>query len=116
MVVVGCVYLHLPTDDLEAEQRDLAAIWLCATGLILTFLTGYHRLLRDQRDLAVVLLHAHQGREECLADRTGVEHPTLPDWCCAGLHVHPTPYRVSGRTPATEVFMTTQQRERDAPA
>jgi hypothetical protein len=40
VVVIGCVYLRLPTDDLEAEQRDLAAIWLCATGLILTFLTG----------------------------------------------------------------------------
>ena len=28
MVVIGCVYLHLPTDALEAEQRDLAAMWL----------------------------------------------------------------------------------------
>ena len=41
MVAIGCVYLHLPTDDLEVEQRDLAALWLCAAGLIATFLTGY---------------------------------------------------------------------------
>ena len=41
MVAIGCVYLHLPTNELEAEQRDLAALWLCAAGLIATFLTGY---------------------------------------------------------------------------
>jgi hypothetical protein len=41
MVAIGCVYLNLPTDELEAEQRDLAALWLCAAGLIAIFLTGY---------------------------------------------------------------------------
>jgi hypothetical protein len=41
MVAIGCVYLHLPRDDLEAEQRDLAAFWLCVAGLIAVFLTGY---------------------------------------------------------------------------
>jgi hypothetical protein len=41
MVVIGFVYLHLPTDDLEAEQRDLAAFWFCVAGLIAVFLTGY---------------------------------------------------------------------------
>jgi len=41
MVAIGCVYLHLPADDLEAEQRDLAAFWLCVAGLITVFLTGY---------------------------------------------------------------------------
>ena len=41
MVVIGCVYLHLPTNKLVAEQRDLAALWLCAAGLLATFLTGY---------------------------------------------------------------------------
>jgi hypothetical protein len=41
MVVIGCVYLHLPTDKLEAEERDLAAFWLCVAGLIAVFLTGY---------------------------------------------------------------------------
>ena len=41
MVAIGCVYLHLPTDDLEVEQRDLAALWLCAAGLTAVFLTGY---------------------------------------------------------------------------
>jgi hypothetical protein len=41
MMVIGCVYLHLPSNYLEAEQRDLAALWLCAAGLIATFLTGY---------------------------------------------------------------------------
>ena len=41
MVVIGCVYLHLPTNELVAEQRDLAALWLCAVGLLATFLTGY---------------------------------------------------------------------------
>lgn len=40
MVAIGCVYLHRPTNELEAEQRDLAALWLCAAGLIATFLTG----------------------------------------------------------------------------
>ena len=41
MVAIGCVYLYRPTNELEAEQRDLAALWLCAAGLIATFLTGY---------------------------------------------------------------------------
>jgi hypothetical protein len=41
MVAIGCVYQHLPTNELEAEQRDLAALWLCGAGLIATFLTGY---------------------------------------------------------------------------
>ena len=41
MVAIGCVYLHLPTNEPEAEQRDLAALRLCAAGLIATFLTGY---------------------------------------------------------------------------
>ena len=41
MVTIGCVYLQLPSEQLEAEQRDLAALWFCTVGLIATFLTGY---------------------------------------------------------------------------
>src|SRR5262249_18096769 len=55
------------------------------------------RLLRRERDLAVVLLHTGRCGKERLADRAGIEHRAVFDWRRARLHVDPTRYRVPGR-------------------
>ena len=40
-VVMWMLMVLMGTDDLEVEQRDLAALWLCAAGLVAVFLTRY---------------------------------------------------------------------------
>ena len=91
MVAIGCVYLHLPTNELEAEQRDLAALWLCAAGLIATFLTGY---------VGYIVINAiwpsfyytpiKAGKNIWLI--AGTQHPALSDRRRAYIHVYPTCY------------------------
>jgi hypothetical protein len=41
MIAIGAVFALFPADELEAETRDYAALWLCIGGLIAVFLTGY---------------------------------------------------------------------------
>jgi hypothetical protein len=41
MVAIGAVFGLFPAEELEAEKRDYAALWLCVGGLIAIFLTGY---------------------------------------------------------------------------
>ena len=41
MIAIGAVFGLLPADELEAETRDYAALWLCVGGLMAVFVTGY---------------------------------------------------------------------------
>ncbi len=41
MIAIGAVYGLLPADKLEAKSRDYTAFWLCVTGLVAIFVTGY---------------------------------------------------------------------------